>query len=98
VLTYETVLQRAPWRPIPDCPGRHVLRGLCPSFEELLGEPLDVEEHHVAATEDAVLVVRFAGGGLITFRKPDGTLVHTLNTEEGLRRRLAKLGIAFSAE
>jgi hypothetical protein len=93
--SFEAVKARLPWRSIPDCPGRYVLRGLRLSVDEVLGEPAELEEHHVAATEDAVLVVRFpGGGGLLTFRKPDGALVHTLNTAEGLARRLARLELA----
>ena len=96
MLSFEAVLARAPWRPIPGCPGRYVLRGARLELDEVLGESAGVEEHHVAATPDAVLVVRFpGGGGLLSFRKADGALVHTLNTEEGLRRRLGRLGIAL---
>lgn len=97
MISFASVLPRAPWRPIPGCSGRYVLRGLRLSLDDVLGEPAEVEEHHVASTPDTILVVRFPGGGLLTFRKPDGTLVHTLNTEEGLARRLAKLGLPDEA-
>ena len=44
---------------------------------------------------DAVIVGRFEGGGIISCRKEDNTYLHTLNTEEGLERKLAQLGISL---
>ena len=98
--TFELVLQRARWAPIPGCPGRYVLRGERRdlSVRELLGYEVEIVEYHVATTPDMVFVVRFPGGGLISFGKSDGAYVHTLNTEEGLRRRLARLGIAVVSD
>jgi hypothetical protein len=52
-----------------------------------------IEEHRVAGARDPVLVARFAEGGLISYRRADGTYVHTLNTRDGLERKLAQLGI-----
>ena len=40
-----------------------------------------------------VVVLRFADGGLISYRKADGSYIHTLNTRDGLHRKLAQLGI-----
>ena len=40
-----------------------------------------------------VVVIRFADGGLISYRKADGSYIHTLNTCDGLHRKLAQLGI-----
>ncbi len=44
---------------------------------------------------DAVIVGQFEGGGIISCRKEDNTYLHTLNTEEGLERKLAQLGISL---
>ncbi|KAF0700227.1 Aste57867_9236 [Aphanomyces stellatus] len=33
------------------------------------------------------------GGGVITYAKPNGAFVHTLNTQSGLERKLAGLGL-----
>ena len=42
---------------------------------------------------DPVRVVRFAdGGGLLSYRKPDGRYVHTFNTESGLCRKVLGVG------
>ena len=43
--------------------------------------------------KDTVIVTSFEDGGLISYRKPDGTYLHTLNTREGFERKLRQLGI-----
>ena len=48
---------------------------------------------HVNAARDPVIVTAFDDGGLISYRKPEGVFVHTLNTREGLERKLRELGI-----
>ena len=53
----------------------------------------DVREFHVSAAKDAVLVVRLIDGGLISYKRSDGSYLHTLNTAEGFARKLTKLGI-----
>jgi hypothetical protein len=92
-VTFDALMARFGWRPIPGCPGRFVLRGqhgLSPA--DLLGgqEP---KIFRVRAAPDPVLVAPLEGGGLISYARPDGRFVHTLNTEEGLARKLAQLGI-----
>ena len=47
----------------------------------------------VRQARDAILVAKFAGGGLISYLRSDRTSVHTLNTLEGLARKLRQLGI-----
>jgi hypothetical protein len=47
----------------------------------------------VLAARDPVLVVEFEGGGLISYMRGDGTLMHTLNTPDGFRRKLRQLGV-----
>lgn len=55
-----------------------------------------VTEHVVETAKDPVVVARFADGGLISYRKHDGTYLHTLNSREGLERKLQQLGIDLS--
>ena len=95
MVSFGLLQSRFCWRPIRGCPGRYVLRDNKPNLhpEQLLGEPAELREYHPSTTADAVLVVCFLGGGLLSFRKPDGTFVHTLNTPDGLRRRLLRFGI-----
>jgi len=40
-----------------------------------------------------VIVTPLEDGGLISYRKADGRFLHTLNTREGLDRKLRQLGI-----
>jgi hypothetical protein len=49
--------------------------------------------HRVLKARDAVLIAKFPGGGLISYVREDGTLTHTLNTIEGLSRKLRQLGV-----
>ena len=95
-MTFDEVMSRWPWRPIPDCPGRFVLSSgrssLTPSA--IVSAPTDATtEHVIPATPDPVIVAEFEDGGLISYRKPDGSFIHTLNTVEGLDRKLRQLGI-----
>ena len=52
-----------------------------------------VTEHLVAAAKDLVMVAPLTDGGLISYRKPDGVYIHTLNSREGFERKLQQLGI-----
>ncbi|MGB7923426.1 MAG: hypothetical protein WCF57_09295 [Pyrinomonadaceae bacterium] len=96
-MSFNQLLERWDWKPIRNCPGRFILSagkaGLSP--EELLGEAVEVGVHHVDAAKDTVLVAALDGGGLISYKKPDGSFVHTLNTPEGFRRKLQQLGISL---
>lgn len=85
------------WRPIPNCPGRFVLvnEDRCLSFETLLGRHATVQEFTSHKAKDRVLVVPLEEGGLISYARRDGSLVHTLNTREGFARKLADLGITL---
>jgi hypothetical protein len=95
--SFESVLRSYPWSPLRGCPGRYVLkqigRDLAPA--ELLDETVHVLEYRVPGTPDALLLTAFVGGGVISYRKPDGSYVHTLSTSEGLVRRLQRLGIEW---
>jgi putative acetyltransferase len=96
--TYQQLARAWDWRPIWGCPGRSVLRGTSSlSPAELAGEDAAVLRFRVAGARDPVLVVPVAGGGLISYAKPDGEFVHTLGDPAGLRRKLAALGIDLRA-
>jgi len=49
--------------------------------------------YRVRTARDPVLVVEFQDGGLISYLREDGTLMHTLNTSEGFHRKLRQLGV-----
>ena len=89
-------MSRWPWRPIPNCPGRFVLSsGRCSLSPSEIAPASDavITEYVIPATPDPVVVAEFDEGGLISYRKPDGSFIHTLNTSEGLDRKLRQLGI-----
>jgi GNAT superfamily N-acetyltransferase len=93
-VTFKELWRRLSWRPIPGCPGRFVLNQPGLAVEGLAGSGIRIREYRLPTAEDPVLLARFdGGGGLLSYAKPDGTFVHTLNTAEGLDRKLAQLGI-----
>jgi hypothetical protein len=49
--------------------------------------------YRVPAARDPVLVVELEGGGLISYLREDGALIHTLNSSDGFRRKLRQLGV-----
>jgi hypothetical protein len=86
------------WRPIRNCPGRYCL--VTPDVRlpvSALAPDAAATIYRVRAARDAVLVVEFAGGGLISYLRQDGTLMHTLNTPEGFQRKLRQLGLELEA-
>ena len=96
-MTFDELFGGRDWRQIRNCPGRYVLRAARANLSqrELLGRDAEeAAEHEVAAAKDRVIVVSFEGGGLISYRRADGSLLHTLNTAEGFERKLRQLGIA----
>lgn len=95
MIGFDELVQRYEWRPIRNCPGRYVLKGattLRPS--DLCEGEVEALEYVPATAQDPVLVTILKSGGLISYLKPDGKLIHTLNTEEGFARKLEQLGIA----
>ncbi len=61
-----------------------------------MGQGSDSREFQVKTAQDPVVVTAFEAGGLISYRKSDGGYLHTLNTEEGFRRKLEQLGIGLT--
>jgi hypothetical protein len=95
--SFGALMPAFPWLPIRGCPGRYRLAALAApvSLQDLLGPETCVERFQVPTARDPVWVARFGdGAGLISYERPDGTFVHTLNTPDGLRRKLTQLGIS----
>lgn len=94
-MKFDDLMSRWNWKPIRNCPGRFLLddatHGLSPI--ELLGENIELSEFTVDRAKDIVLVARIDQGGIISYKKRDGTFIHTLNTTEGFERKLRQLGI-----
>jgi O-acetyl-ADP-ribose deacetylase (regulator of RNase III) len=93
--TFEELRSAYSWDPIRNCPGRFLLRGgpcrIRP--EEILGPDAELREFRSDEAVDAVVAGGIANGGLISYRKEDGTYLHSLNTVEGYERKLEQLGI-----
>ena len=98
-MTISELKSRWSWRPIPNCPGRFVWSAgpsrVSPA--QIVPPHVQATEHVVAAAKDPVVVASLEDGGLISYRKTDGTYVHTLNSREGFERKLRQLGIAAGA-
>jgi hypothetical protein len=95
-MDFDTLKRQWSWKPIRNCPGRYILTTPeCFRPQDLAGENLEISEYRVEKARDTVLVARIEGGGLISYTRKDGSVLHTLNTSEGFRRKLADLGIEF---
>lgn len=94
-MTFSDIRSRYSWRPIRHCPGRFVLSDgpTSEAPDTIVPYSTRVSEHVVAAAKDPVIVTEFEDGGLLSYRKPDGRYLHTLNTCDGLERKLQQLGI-----
>jgi hypothetical protein len=90
------------WRALANCDGRFVCRekrleplslaAVCRECGLNLASPV-VQCRDEAEGIDAAECVRLCGGGgILTYIKPNGRRVHTLNTESGLCRKLLGMG------
>jgi hypothetical protein len=93
--TFSSLFDRWAWRAIPNCPGRYVLAAgpVATPPEDMVPGAGGGIEHASILARDPVIVTPFDDGGLISYRKADGMFLHTLNTREGLERKLLQLGI-----
>lgn len=94
-MTFDGLAKAWNWKPIRNCPGRYILQGVPANLspQEILGDEIEVKEYQVDSAKDAVVVVKLEGGGLVSYRRKDGSFLHTLNTPEGFMRKLSQLGI-----
>jgi hypothetical protein len=84
-MTFDIVKSLGKWTPIRDCPGRFVLRGVQPSLGlvALFGAVAGVQQYQSPKARDEVWIACLEDGGIISYRQPAGTWLHTLSTEEG---------------
>ncbi|HKV40843.1 MAG TPA: hypothetical protein VJX67_16645 [Blastocatellia bacterium] len=94
-MDFETLFKSCDWKPIRGCPGRYVLAGPASrtSPSQITGPTAIFHVYVVAAAKDPVIAAAISNGGVISFRRPDGFYVHTLNTQSGFERKLRQLGI-----
>ncbi len=86
-----------PWRPLRGCPGRYVLEERVP-LDALVAPGVPRLGPRRLAAPDPVVVSFLEDGGLVSYLRPDGTLLHTLGDAAGQRRKLAALGLDLRAE
>ncbi|HRH42053.1 MAG TPA: hypothetical protein PKY82_10440 [Pyrinomonadaceae bacterium] len=89
--TFEKAFNTGDWKPIRNCPGRFLLIGGRSdiNIENLSESKNPVVEILTEIVPDTVLMIEFEdGGGMISYVKSDGKFIHTLNTNEGFRRKL----------
>ena len=80
------------WTPIKHCPGRFVMTGgQSFSMEDLVGKNIPIMTAESKHAQDEILLCTFPGGGLISYVKPGGRIVHTLNDEDGFIRKSQQL-------
>ena len=95
-MTFAELSKTYAWRPIRNCPGRYVLHEARSDLrvEELTGhDEAQVGRYETSMARDLVLVAALDEGGIISYQREDGALVHTLNTPSGFDRKLRQLGI-----
>lgn len=94
-IDFDQILLAGNWQPIRNCPGRYALRGEDRNLgiDAIAGQEIKVSTHRSEAAADEILVAAFTGGGMISYRRADGSFLHTLNDEEGFERKLRQLGI-----
>lgn len=92
-MRFEVLLAMLDWSPIPNCPGRFVLGSGHGSIspEHLAGQGTATRRLRSPHAADPIELVMIEGGAILSYRKPGGHYVHTLNTPEGLARKLAQL-------
>ena len=94
---FDDLWARWRWSPIPGCSGRFRLMGddKHVPISALIGNGALAALHHIPQARDPVLVARLQDGGIISYLRPDGTCLHTLNSLAGFNRKLLQLGIAL---
>jgi hypothetical protein len=92
-MRFDTLLAMLAWSAIPNGPGRYVLktdRTRIPP-EKLVGDGAVVRILRSPHAADPIELVMLEDGAVLSYRKPDGHYVHTLNTSDGLARKLVQL-------
>lgn len=94
-MTFDELKSKWIWRPIRNCPGRFILLDFDVNTapDEIAGADITWSEFRVESARDIVIVGRMCDGGMISYRRKDGTYLHTLNTVAGFERKLTELGI-----
>ena len=97
MISFEELMARYRWQEIRNCPGRYMAGDIPDGFtvSDLLGTMLEETPLESPAARDEVIVTPLDAGGIVSFKRTDGTYRHTLNTPEGFERKLAHLGLTI---
>lgn len=96
----DMLLSMLEWSAIPNCPGRYVLKTDLTRVppDRLVGERMPMRALRSPHAADPIELVMLEDGAILSYRRPDGCYVHTLNTSDGLARKLAQLELTNDAE
>jgi hypothetical protein len=94
-MTFNNVMKMGNWMLIRNCPGRFALHDVSPmlSLRDLLGDGVSAQQSYSPKAKDTVWIAQIEDGGIISYSRPDGSWLHTLNTAEGFERKLKQLEI-----
>jgi hypothetical protein len=94
-MKFDDIQKRGHWVPIRNCPGRYALHDVSPTFNivDILGAEVAVQQAQSPKARDNVVIACLEDGGVISYSRPDGSWLHTLNTIEGFERKLRQLEI-----
>ena len=81
---------------ISNCPGRFIVKHVPEnlSVNELLGEDIEFTICDSPKAKDKIAIVILEDGGIISYIRSDGTLLHTINTTSGFRRKIHDLELS----
>ena len=93
-MTFKSLYKDYEWKEIYGCPGRYVLKqGLQISIGELTNNRFDFKLYRSPKTIDPFYIVIFPDGGLISYKKENGFLIHTLCDRKGFKRKIEDLDL-----
>jgi hypothetical protein len=95
IMDFNTLKNKYHWKKIYGCPGRFILRNdnKFITVQELIEEKIFINSFRPDEKKDEILIVKLKNGGITSYKKPDGTFIHTLNTSQGFIRKLKMLQI-----
>ena len=93
-VTAQDLMARYRWEQMTNDRGRFILApGQDPvTTDELVGTDADVRRLASVAGKDVIVLARFEEGGLISYERPDGSVLHTLNTERAFKLKVWEMG------
>jgi len=90
------LLLRYNCREIENCPGRYIVKNVSNnlSLSELLSEDVEISYHKTPRARDRVAIVELEDGGVISYIRANGTILHTLNNKSGFSRKIHDLELS----